>query len=222
MTRTPLDPSLLGDDTKDAPRIDPWIARFMPGATALAERIFLREVTDAIAGPAEHALRSLLKDPSRLDRGSVAEPLAARIAAGLTAEEREGIHAHGNDIARTLGRATVDLWSLAVSEADGALRVDRAVPEGDDLVAAWRETAELLGLREDEADALAQQVFAQLRAEGAVVSLPLGLVLDARASDLWAHREGAQGALPEDVVRSGEQRRAPVSLHEERLKRGGR
>jgi hypothetical protein len=96
------------------------------------------------------------------------------------------------------------------------------VPDERSIEQSWSECAALLGLDRAEADALVLAFCQQIRSEGAAVSLPLGLALDGRASDLWLHREGALGALPDEVVRSGEQLRGPaLSLDQARKRRGG-
>jgi hypothetical protein len=221
MARTPLDPSLLAaaDADRDASRLDAVVASLLPGARALAERVFAAEVLDAVDGPAQHALASIAK--SALDFAPVRSARAAGLLDALTQDERDAIEAHGDDIAGTLARAWVDLWSRAAAQTDGALRVDRAAPESAPLEAAWAECAAQLGLDRAQADALVMDFCQRIRSEGSALHLPLGLVLDGRASDLWLHREGALGALPEEIVRSGEQLRAPtISLDEARKRRG--
>jgi hypothetical protein len=220
MARTPLDPSLLRSDADhDASRLDAVIASLRPGARALAERVFAAEVLDAVDGPAQHALASIAKGP--VDFAPVRSARAAGLLDALTPDERDAIEAHGDDIASTLARAWVDLWSRAAAMSDGALRVDRAAPESAPLDATWAECAAQLGLDRPHADALLMEFCQRIRSEGATLLLPLGLVLDGRASDLWLHREGAVGALPDEIARSGEQLRAPaISLDEARKRRG--
>jgi hypothetical protein len=224
MTRTPLDPSLLGasDPARDQALLDAIVQSLRPSARALAARVFAREVLDAVDGPSEHALASLAKDHASLDFAAVREGRARALLDSLSEQERAAIDEHGEDIASTLARAWVDLWSRAAAESDGALRVDRAVPDQRAIDESWSECAAMLGLDRAEADGLVLAFCQRIRSEGATVSLPLGLAIDGRASDLWLHREGARGALPEEVVRSGEQLRAPaISLDEARKRRGG-
>lgn len=224
MTRTPLDPSLLdhADPARDAVLLDGIVQSLRPSARALAARVFAREVIDAIDGPTTSALAALLKDRSSVDFTAVHDARARALLDSLSAEERAAIDEHAEDIASTLARAWVDLWSRAASEADGALRVDRAVPDERSLDQSWAECAAQLGLERAEADALVLAFCQRIRSEGATVALPLGLALDGRASDVWLHREGAIGALPEEVVRSGEQLRGPaISLDDARKRRGG-
>jgi hypothetical protein len=222
MSRTPLDPSLLGDDAQDHALLDAWIARLRPAADALAMQVFLREVVDAMTAPAEHALRSIARDPGSLRSEPARDALAKQVAATLRPDEREGVRAHGEEIADALGRAWVDLWHTAVSTSDGALRVGAATPDDAALHRAWSETAELLGLSRAEADGLVLEACAAMHRAGETVALPLGLSLDARASDLWMHRTGEAGALPEEIARSGAQLRGPAaSLDEARRRRGG-
>ena len=95
MARTPLDPSLLAaaDADRDASRLDAVVASLLPGARALAERVFAAEVLDAVDGPAQHALASIAT--SSLDFAHVRSARAAGLLDALTQDERDAIEAHG-------------------------------------------------------------------------------------------------------------------------------
>lgn len=222
MARTPLDPSLLdgGDPDRDRTLLSSLERSLLPSAQSLAERVFAREVLDAIDGPSAHALAAMSRAPLPIDRARAGRTQALLDA--LDADERAAIASHAADIAGTLARAWVDLWFRAASESEGALRVDRSVPAQPELDRAWSESAAQLGLAREEADGLVLAFCQQIRSEGAQVALPLGLAIDGRASDLWLHRDGSIGALPDEVLRSGEQLRGPaISLDDARKRRGG-
>jgi hypothetical protein len=228
MSRTSLDPSLLGAEGAHAARDQALLTALVEGlsqtAHGLAFEVFVREVGDALDAEARAAIASVVVPSARdkLDFSAARAARARAVLAALDEDERAAIAAHGQEIAATLARAWVDLWSRAALEADGALRVTSVAPAGEPMASAWAECASQLGLDRSEADSVLESLLERVRREGLSVELPLGLRLDGRASDLWLHHSSQPGALPEEIARSGAQLRGPaISLDEARKRRGG-
>lgn len=226
MSRTPLDPSLIGTDSaqddRDEALLSALVEGLTPRADVLATDVFVREIGDALDAESRAAIAAVTSaSRDKLDFSLARANQSRAILAVLDEDERAAIAAHGREIASTLARAWVDLWSRASAASDGALRVANVAPEQDELARVWDECAAQLGLDRAEADSVLDALLGRVRREGLSIELPLGLRLDGRASDLWIHHSSQAGALPDEIARSGAQLRGPaISLEEERKRRG--
>ncbi|MBL8684289.1 MAG: hypothetical protein JNK05_34260 [Myxococcales bacterium] len=227
MSRTPLDPTLLGadsaQDARDHALLSALVEGLTPRADVLATDVFVREIGDALDAEAHAAIAAVVVGArDKLDFSTARANRTRAILAVLDDDERAAIAEHAREIASTLARAWIDLWSRAAAESEGALRIERVAPPQEPLARAWDECAAQLGLDRAEADSVLDALLGRVRREGLSVELPLGLRLDGRASDLWIHHSSQAGALPDEIARSGAQLRGPaISLDEARKRRGG-
>ncbi len=219
MTRSSLDPSVLPSHLagrEDQARLEYLRQQLRGVSRAVAEKVFLREVSTMFTSQIPRSL---------LARFQAESPLNDALRRTLTDDERDGIDAHAADIADTLSRAWVDLWSRTLS--DDAKKITETAPAEPALRAVWDEVLAQLGLQFSESVEIFQGFYRAIHEQGAVVPLPNGLVLDGRSSDLWMRRQtsgASDQSMVEEFAVSGQQLRteesATKSLGEQKRKPG--